>query len=77
MSGTTEKLMNLAAKRFQVEVAGLDASQDFFKALEINSIQALDLLSDLELEFDVEIPDYELQGVTTFQALADLIDKRL
>ena len=30
----------------------------------------------LEIEFDVEVPDYELQDVKTFAALAEVIDTR-
>ena len=76
MAGTVEKLMELASRRFGVEFETLSAQQDFFQVLGINSIQALELLTDVELEFDVEIPDYELQGLVTFAALAALIDKR-
>jgi acyl carrier protein len=39
-------------------------------------VQALELLSEIEMEFDVEVPDYELQGVKTFVALAQVIDDR-
>ena len=73
----TEELIQLAAKTFGVEVSALHPSQDFFQALQIESIQALELLSELEMHFDVEIPDYELQGVVTFEALAALIEKRV
>ena len=37
----------------------------------------MDLLTELEESFDVEIPDYALQGVTTFGALAEVIGRRL
>jgi len=30
-----------------------------------------------EEEFDVEVPDYELQGVKTFAALADVLERRI
>ena len=73
---TAAKLIELAGKRFKVETSQMTPDQDFFQALNIDSIQALELLSDIEMEFDVEIPDYELQGVVTFDALAALIDKR-
>ena len=43
----------------------------------IDSFQAMELMTDLEEEFDVEIPDYELQGVTTFRALAGVLAARL
>jgi len=77
MSETTEKLIRLAAKKFKVDGSGLKPEQDFFDALGIDSVQALELLSELEIEFDVEVPDYELQGVNTFAALAEVIEQRL
>ena len=50
---------------------------DFFKTLGIDSLQALDLLTRLEHHFNVELPDYELQGVSDFQNLASRIQARL
>ena len=76
MSSCLNALMELAAKRFNVDKAILTAEGDFFESLGIDSVQALDLLTDLEMEFDVEIPDYALQDVKTFAALAAEIDKR-
>jgi acyl carrier protein len=76
MSDTATRLIALAAKKFKVDAAKLNVEQDFFDALGIDSVQALELLSDLEIEFDVEVPDYELQGVKTFAALAQVIDDR-
>ncbi len=71
------KLIALAATRFKADPAGLEADQDFFASLGIDSFQAMELMTDLEEEFDVEIPDYELQGVTTFRALAGVLAARL
>jgi acyl carrier protein len=76
MPDTTSRLILLAAKKFKVTPETLSPEQDFFDALGIDSVQALELLSDLEIEFDVEVPDYELQGVKTFAALAQVIDDR-
>ena len=73
----TQELMDLAAKTFNVDPSRLNPDDDFFQTLQIESIQALELLSELEMHFDVEIPDYELQGVVTFAALAALIEKRV
>ena len=73
----TQELMDLAAKTFGVDGSTLRPEDDFFQTLQIESIQALELLSELEMHFDVEIPDYELQGVVTFDALAALIEKRV
>lgn len=76
MSDTTQRLITLAGKKFKVDPSGLSPEQDFFDALGIDSVQALELLSELEIEFDVEVPDYELQGVKTFAALSEVIDSR-
>jgi acyl carrier protein len=76
MSDTATRLIALAAKKFKANPESLKADDDFFDALGIDSVQALELLSDLEIEFDVEVPDYELQGVKTFAALAQVIDDR-
>lgn len=74
---TVERLMELAADRFKVERAQLAADRDVFDSLGIDSMHVLELLSVLEDEFDVEIPDYELRDVKTFGQLADCIDRRL
>jgi acyl carrier protein len=55
----------------------LSPDGDFFKALGIDSLQTLDLLTKLENHFRVELPDYELQGVTDFRTLAAKIQARL
>ena len=74
---TLLQLIDLAASHFQVSAANLNPDDDFFKKLKINSLQALDLLTKLENHFNVEFPDYELQGVTDFRSLADRIQARL
>ena len=73
---TLPTLIKLAAQRFGAEAAKLSPDDDIFESLGIDSFQAVELISDLEEEFDVELPDYELQGVKTFKALAAKIDKR-
>ncbi len=74
---TVTRLTALAAEFFHKDAAGLAAGDDFFDALGIDSMQAMELLTRLEEAFDVEIPDYELQDVRTFAALAAVIDERL
>ena len=74
---TTEEILNLAAAHFKVPREQLSPGDDFFKKLGINSLQALDLLTRLEQHFRIELPDYELQGVTDFRTLAERIQSRL
>ncbi len=77
MNQTLEEVLNLAAKQFNVPRAELRPEDDIFKKLGINSFQALELLTRLEQHFDVELPDYEFQGVTDFRTLAEKIQTRL
>lgn len=72
----THDLIQRAATRFGVSADGIEPSNDFFDALGIDSVQAMDLLTELEDHYDVEIPDYELQDARTFQQLADILRRR-
>ena len=72
-----DEILNLAATHFKVPREKLTADDDFFKTLGIDSLQALDLLTRLENHFSVELPDYELQGVSDFRTLAGKIQARL
>ncbi len=74
---TTGEILDLAATHFKVPRENLRADDDFFKTLGINSLQALDLLTRLEQHFKIELPDYELQGVSDFRTLAERIQPRL
>ncbi len=73
----TDEILDLAATHFGADRGQLTADDDFFKKLGINSLQALELLTRLENHFRVELPDYEVQGVTDFRTLADRIHARL
>ncbi|MGA8035999.1 MAG: acyl carrier protein [Candidatus Acidiferrales bacterium] len=77
LESTTDEVLNLAAQHFKVPRAELNPTDDFFKKLGINSLQALDLLTRLEQHFHIELPDYELQDVTDFKTLAERIRSRL
>jgi acyl carrier protein len=77
MEQTTQEVLELAGKHFQVAPGSLAPDDDFFKKLGINSLQALELLSRLENHFGIELPDYEVQGVSDFRTLASRIQSRL
>src|SRR5436309_15052170 len=74
---TLDEILNLAAAHFKVPREKLNADDDFFKALGVDRLQTLDLLTRLEHHFHVELRDYELQGVTDFRTLAGRIQARL
>jgi acyl carrier protein len=77
LQSTTEEVLRLTAEHFKVPREQLAPDDDFFKTLGINSLQALDLLTRIEHHFKIELPDYELQGVSDFRTLAERIQLRL
>lgn len=77
LDNTLNEVLDLASQHFKVPRENLSPDDDFFKKLGIDSLQALDLLTRLESHFRVELPDYELQGVTDFRTLAGRIQSRL
>jgi acyl carrier protein len=78
---TTEEIVTeiieLAARHFKASREELSPDDDYFKKLGIDSLQALELLTRLENHFNVELPDYEVQGVSDFRTLAERIQSRL
>jgi acyl carrier protein len=69
----THRLITLAESKYGKKIA---VDDDFFAALGIDSMQALELLSEIERTFDVEIPDWELAGVSTIAGLAEVVKRR-
>jgi len=74
---TTQEILDLASKHFNVPNGSLSPDDDFFKKLGIDSLQTLEMLSRLENHFGIELPDYEVQGVSDFRTLASRIQSRL
>ncbi len=74
---TLDEVLNLAATHFKVAREQLTPDDDFFQKLGIDSMQTLELLTRLENHFGIELPDYEMQGVSDFRTLAERIQSRL
>ncbi len=71
------RLVEMAEEHFGAPPGGIDPRADFYETLGIDSYQAMELLTELEEAFGVEVPDWEVQSVRTFQGLADVVAKRL
>ncbi len=74
---TLEEVLDLAATHFKVVREQLTPDDDFFQKLGFDSMQTLELLTRLENHFGIELPDYEMQGVSDFRTLAERIQSRL
>jgi acyl carrier protein len=74
---TVQRILALAAEHFPVPAGQLSPDDALFTALGIDSLKALELLSLLEQHFGVELPDWEMQGVSDFRTLAERTPARL
>ena len=77
LENTTQEVLTLAEQHFKLAPGTLAPEDDFFKKLGIDSLQTLELLSRIENHFNIELPDYEIQGVSDFKTLAERIQSRL
>lgn len=59
--------------RTQLDVEDFKDSDSFQGDLEADSLDAVELIMSLEEEFDIEIPDTEVEGITTVQAAIDFV----
>lgn len=75
-SQTLDEILDLASGHFRLPRERLRPDDDFFAALGLDSLKALDLLSRLETHFGIELPDWEMQGVSDFRTLASKIHAR-
>ena len=51
-------------------------SASFMDDLGADSLDAVELIMSLEEEFDIEIPDDEVEGITTVQAAIDFVKSK-
>jgi len=77
VSDIANQLVELAEERFGAPPGGVDPEADFYETLGIDSYQAMELLTELEETFGVEVPDWEVQQVRTFKGLAEVVARRL
>ena len=71
-----QELIELAATHFGVDATAIEPGDDVFARLGIDSMKALELLTEIEMRYGIEIPDYELQDMKTFEDLAGIIAAR-
>ncbi|MFC4760822.1 acyl carrier protein [Fructobacillus durionis] len=68
-----EKLECEVAKRFEVSKDKIEGDHDFVKEIGADSIDVVELVVEVEDEFDIEIPDEELDSLTTLNKVSDYV----
>ncbi len=71
-----EKIKEMIAEQLNVEAADLTAETSFKDDLGADSLDLFELVTNLEDEYEIEIPSEELENLTTVGAVADYLKSK-
>jgi len=76
MTDITERVRNIVAERLNVnpEEVTLETT---FEDLGADSLDVMDLIMELEQEFDIEIPDEDAEKIRTIEDTVNYIQSRI
>jgi len=69
-----EKVKAILAEQFDVEKDKITADTDLQEDLGADSLDVVDLLMSIEDEFEVEVPDEEIENIKTVGSLVSYIE---
>ncbi len=69
-----EKLKSILSDQFDVEEDSITLETTLADDLGADSLDVVDLLMSIEDEFEVEIPDTEVEGIKTVGAIVSYIE---
>ncbi len=69
-----EKVKAILAEQFDVEVDKITETTDLQDDLGADSLDVVDLLMSIEDEFEIEVPDDEIENIKTVGALVNYIE---
>lgn len=69
-----EKVKAILAEQFDVEENKITADTDLQEDLGADSLDVVDLLMSIEDEFEVEVPDEEIENIKTVGSLVSYIE---
>ena len=77
MSDTFEKISEVIADKLGVEPSKITSEAKFVEDLGADSLDTVELVMQLEDEFNLEIPDEEAEKLTTVSAVVEYIDSHI
>ncbi|MES5397857.1 acyl carrier protein [Bacillus subtilis] len=72
-----EKLVRMIAEILEVEPEEIKDDTDLVEELDADSMMALEILACVEKEFQIKIPEEELQNFTTVNNIISIIEERI
>ncbi|MGO1469440.1 MAG: acyl carrier protein [Tissierella sp.] len=74
---TIEKVKAVVAEQLDAEVEGMEMETSLMEDLDADSLDAVEIIMELEDEFDIEIADEEAEGFKTIGDIVKYIDGKI
>lgn len=71
-----EKIKEMVAEQLNVDAADITAETSFKDDLGADSLDLFELVTNLEDEYEIEIPSEELEKITTVGAVLDYLKSK-
>jgi acyl carrier protein len=72
-----ERLRAIVAKELKRDVSSITSEHKLREDLKLNSLDAIELMFRIEEEFDLSIPDDDMQGLAKVGDVIDYLERRL
>ena len=72
-----EKVKAILSEKFDVEEDSITPDTNLSEDLEADSLDVVDLLMSIEDEFEIEVPDEEIENIKTVDQLVKYIEANM
>ena len=72
-----EKVRQILSDQLEIDEESITMESDLVEDLKADSLAIVELIMDLEQEFDLDIPDEELPKVATVKDVVSYIEKNI
>ncbi|MEG2412048.1 MAG: acyl carrier protein [Clostridium sp.] len=72
-----ERVKQVVAKQLSVEVEELNITASFTDDLGIDSLEIFEIVMSLEEEFDIEIPNEDIEDIKTVEDISNYIQGKV
>ncbi len=71
------KVISIIVRELGLEESEITPEKDFIDDLGLDSLDVMTLAMAMEEEFDIEVPDDDVEGIRTVKDVYDYLHKRL
>jgi len=72
-----EKVVSIIVRELGLEKGEISPEKSFIDDLGLDSLDVMTLAMAIEEDFDIEVPDDDVEGIKTIQDVFDYLHKRL